>query len=64
MEELPPTVLFLILTVGDVFVHFFYLFWQSYVLLFDVIIGSIGLALLLGELLTGSLLFFNLFQAK
>jgi transmembrane protein 216 len=63
MEETIPTVLFLILTIGDVFVHLFFLFWQSYVLLFDIIIGSFGLLLLLGELVTGGLLCFNLTRA-
>ncbi|KAI8921545.1 hypothetical protein BC831DRAFT_515212 [Entophlyctis helioformis] len=62
-EEAGPVAIFLVLTVMACFIHLFYLLWQSYVLLFDVILNSVSLGLILGELITGIMLIANLAKA-
>ncbi|KAL2914492.1 hypothetical protein HK105_206059 [Polyrhizophydium stewartii] len=60
MEEMAPVVVFMVLTVISCIVHIFYMIWQSYVLLFDVVLNALSLALIVGELITGGLLIANL----
>jgi transmembrane protein 216 len=60
MEETGPTAIFIGLTIVSFFIHLFYMVWQSYVLLFDLIIEAIALLIIAAELSTGSLLLLKL----
>ncbi|KAI8894264.1 hypothetical protein BC833DRAFT_624115 [Globomyces pollinis-pini] len=58
LEELSPTIIFVVLTFFSLIIYFFFVIWQS--LLFDTILGAIGLMLTISELITGVLLIVNL----
>ena len=54
MEELPSTGLFILLSVVAFFCYLYYMIWQSYVLLFDIVLSAVGVFILFLELVLGS----------
>lgn len=46
-------VLFMGLTVISIFVYLFYLLWQSYVVVVDLVVGGLGLGFMVGQLVFG-----------
>ncbi|KAK5670386.1 hypothetical protein QVD99_003075 [Batrachochytrium dendrobatidis] len=63
-EDMPPVIIFICLTIVACIAHLFYMLWQSYVLFFDVILNSIGLVFIVGELITSGILISNLARNK
>ena len=60
MEEIKPSLLFLVLSATTIVAHLFYAFWQSYVLLLDLVLHLISLVVVIGQVISASLLVLSL----
>ena len=53
-EHTNATLVFLIFTIVGLLIYLYFTLYTTYVLLFDIVCGSIGVAFTLAELVTGS----------
>jgi transmembrane protein 216 len=49
LSDQQSVIIFLGLSLISVFMHLFYLIWQSYVVVVDLVIGAFGLVFLIGQ---------------
>ncbi|ORX41646.1 hypothetical protein BCR36DRAFT_179105 [Piromyces finnis] len=63
-EERLPTGVSLGLSFISVFGYIYYMIWQTYVLLFDIILSAIGLVFIIGDIIFAIILFINLTNAS